>query len=34
VFSPPRLFTGKHRDTETNLDDFPARYYSSTQGGG
>ena len=24
--------TGKHRDTETNLDDFPARYYSSTQG--
>jgi RHS repeat-associated protein len=25
-------FTGKQRDTETNLDDFPARYYSSTQG--
>jgi len=24
--------TGKHRDTETNLDDFPARYYSSVQG--
>jgi RHS repeat-associated protein len=25
-------FTGKQRDTETNLDDFPARYYSSVQG--
>ncbi|MFZ0801766.1 MAG: RHS repeat-associated core domain-containing protein [Terriglobales bacterium] len=28
----PMHLTGKHRDTETNLDDFPARYYSSTQG--
>jgi RHS repeat-associated protein len=28
----PMHHTGKHRDTETNLDDFPARYYSSTQG--
>jgi RHS repeat-associated protein len=25
-------FTGKQRDTETNLDDFGARYYSSTYG--
>jgi RHS repeat-associated protein len=28
----PMHHTGKHRDTETNLDDFPARYYSSVQG--
>ena len=28
----PMHFTGKQRDAETNLDDFPARYYSSTQG--
>jgi RHS repeat-associated protein len=28
----PNHFTGKQRDTETNLDDFPARYYSSTEG--
>ncbi|HXC44525.1 MAG TPA: RHS repeat-associated core domain-containing protein, partial [Candidatus Dormibacteraeota bacterium] len=28
----PMHFTGKQRDTETNLDDFPARYYSSVQG--
>jgi RHS repeat-associated protein len=28
----PMHLTGKHRDTETNLDDFPARYYSSVQG--
>jgi RHS repeat-associated protein len=25
-------FTGKQRDTETNLDDFGARYYSSNYG--
>jgi RHS repeat-associated protein len=25
-------FTGKERDVETNLDDFDARYYSSTMG--
>ena len=25
-------FTGKQRDTESNLDDFPARYYASVQG--
>jgi RHS repeat-associated protein len=28
----PMHFTGKMRDTESGLDDFPARYYSSTQG--
>jgi len=28
----PFHFTGKDRDIESNLDDFPARYYSSTQG--
>jgi RHS repeat-associated protein len=28
----PRHFTGKERDTESNLDYFGARYYSSTQG--
>jgi RHS repeat-associated protein len=28
----PMHFTGKQRDTETNLDDFDARYYSSTLG--
>jgi RHS repeat-associated protein len=28
----PLHFTGKMHDTETGLDDFPARYYSSTQG--
>jgi RHS repeat-associated protein len=28
----PLHFTGKMRDAETGLDDFPARYYSSTQG--
>ena len=28
----PLHFTGKQRDTETGLDEFPARYYSSTQG--
>ena len=28
----PLHFTGMMRDTETRLDDFPARYYSSTQG--
>jgi RHS repeat-associated protein len=28
----PLHFTGKQRDPETNLDEFPARYYSSTQG--
>lgn len=28
----PMHFTGKQRDTETGLDDFGARYYSSTQG--
>jgi RHS repeat-associated protein len=28
----PMHFTGKPRDTESSLDDFPARYYSSTQG--
>ena len=28
----PMHHTGKHRDTETNLDDFPARHYSSVQG--
>jgi RHS repeat-associated protein len=25
-------FTGKQRDTESNLDDFGARYYASTLG--
>ncbi len=28
----PMHFTGKMHDSETGLDDFPARYYSSTQG--
>jgi RHS repeat-associated protein len=28
----PLHFTGKQRDGETGLDEFPARYYSSTQG--
>jgi RHS repeat-associated protein len=28
----PHKFTGKQRDTETNLDYFGARYYSSTAG--
>jgi RHS repeat-associated protein len=28
----PLHFTGKMHDNETGLDDFPARYYSSTQG--
>ena len=28
----PLHFTGKMRDAETGLDEFPARYYSSTQG--
>ena len=28
----PMHFTGQQRDTETNLDNFPARYYSSTEG--
>jgi RHS repeat-associated protein len=28
----PLHFTGKMRDIETGLDEFPARYYSSTQG--
>ena len=28
----PLHFTGKQRDPETGLDDFGARYYSSTQG--
>jgi RHS repeat-associated protein len=28
----PLHFTGKMHDAETNLDEFPARYYSSTQG--
>lgn len=28
----PLHFTGKQRDVETGLDDFPARYYSSIQG--
>ncbi len=28
----PLHFTGQMRDTETGLDEFPARYYSSTQG--
>ncbi|MGD0164036.1 MAG: RHS repeat-associated core domain-containing protein [Candidatus Sulfotelmatobacter sp.] len=28
----PMHFTGKQRDTETGLDDFGARYYSSVQG--
>lgn len=28
----PLHFTGKQRDSETGLDEFPARYYSSTQG--
>jgi RHS repeat-associated protein len=28
----PAFFTGKDRDTESNLDYFGARYYSSTQG--
>jgi RHS repeat-associated protein len=27
----PMHFTGKQRDAESNLDDFPARYYSSPQ---
>src|SRR3989442_12448954 len=31
VFSPPKShkFTGKERDSESGLDDFGARYYSS-----
>jgi RHS repeat-associated protein len=28
----PLHFTGKMRDAETSLDEFPARYYSSAQG--
>jgi RHS repeat-associated protein len=28
----PMHFTGKQRDTESNLDDFGARYYSSSLG--
>jgi RHS repeat-associated protein len=28
----PLHFTGKTRDSETELDEFPARYYSSAQG--
>ena len=28
----PMHFTGKQRDTESNLDGFPARYYASVQG--
>jgi RHS repeat-associated protein len=28
----PLHFTGKQRDPETNLDEFPARYYASMQG--
>ena len=28
----PMHFTGKERDTESNLDNFEARYYSSTMG--
>lgn len=28
----PLHFTGKMRDAESGLDEFPARYYSSTQG--
>lgn len=28
----PLHFTGKMHDNETGLDEFPARYYSSTQG--
>lgn len=28
----PMHFTGKQRDTETNLDDFGARYFTSTMG--
>lgn len=28
----PRKFTGKERDPESNLDYFPARYYSNTMG--
>ena len=27
-----RKFTGKERDTESNLDEFGARYYASTMG--
>jgi RHS repeat-associated protein len=30
--SGPTHFTGKQRDTETNLDYFDARFYSSTKG--
>jgi RHS repeat-associated protein len=30
--SSPTHFTGKQRDTETNLDYFDARFYSSTKG--
>ena len=34
MFSPPKShkFTGKERDSESGLDDFGARYYSSLQG--
>ena len=32
VGSSPLHFTGQMRDAETGLDEFPARYYSSTQG--
>jgi RHS repeat-associated protein len=28
----PRKFTGKERDSESGLDDFEARYYSSSMG--
>src|SRR5437899_2646602 len=28
----PYKFTGKERDSESGLDDFPARYYASTMG--
>jgi RHS repeat-associated protein len=28
----PRRFTGKERDTETNLDNFQARYFASSMG--
>src|SRR6185437_9204258 len=30
--SSPMHFTGKQRDTETNLDDFGARYFTSAMG--
>ncbi len=32
VGTSPLHFTGQMRDSETGLDEFPARYYSSTQG--